>query len=229
MDKAQRRSIIFLLAFLGFTGLIWLILMPFLGDLRSPESREALSAWITGFGPLGFGVFFILQYVQNMTAVFPIGGLMQAVAGAAFGLWRGFLLLMGCFILSTASIFFLVRKAGIRFFIRLLGEEMMNAWAFLRNEKNTSFVIFILFFIPGLPKDVLTYLVAMTRFPLAQFLPLAIIARFPAMFSGALMGDAAIQGNWPLFILIFGFTALTGILGIQFKGSIIKRLESREP
>ena len=224
MEKAQKRSIIFLVVFLGFTGIIGLIFMPVLRDLQNPEYREVFSAWITGFGRLGFIVFFCIQYLQNLTAVIPVGGLLQVAAGAAFGLWPAFFILKACFILSTLTIFFIIRKFGSGLIIRLLGDDALDSWAFLRNEKNTSFVIFILFFIPGLPKDTMTYLIAMTKFPLYQFLPIVIIARFPAMFSGALMGDAVIHGNWVLFLLLFGFSALAGILGIQFRGRILKRL-----
>ena len=132
---------------------------------------------------------------------------------------------MNCFSGTYGNFsFFLVRKFAGHLITRLLGDDVMNTWAFLKNERNTAIVIFILFFIPGLPKDTMTYLVALTKFPLAQFLPVVIVARFPAMFSGAMMGDAAMQGNWFLFLLLFGFTALAGILGILFRGRIVMKL-----
>jgi hypothetical protein len=37
------------------------------------------------------------------------------------------------------------------------------------------------------------------------------------------MGDAAMQGNWVLLIVIFGLTGLAGILGIQFRERICRR------
>ncbi|MCL2069468.1 MAG: VTT domain-containing protein [Treponema sp.] len=226
MEKAKKRSLIFLIVFLGFTGILGLIFLPIIGDLQSPENREAISAWVASLGHAGVIVFFFILLLQNLTAVFPVGGLLQIVSGAAFGLWAGYFIILSSFIASSIIIFPLVRKFAGPLITRLLGDDLTNTWAFLKNEKTTSLVIFVLFFIPGLPKDTMTYLTALTKFPLAQFLPVAIVARFPAMFSGALMGDAVMQGNWLLFILLFGFTAIAGLLGILFRERIIKRLRA---
>ena len=227
MDNTKQRLVTVLVILFLFIGVVGLFFLPFIGNLQSPEFRDEFSSWITSLGIAGIIVFFGIQLLQNMTALIPIGGPLQVIAGAAYGLWGGFLILMASYIVSTLIIFFLVRRFGSSIIIRLFGADVINNLEFMKNEKNTSFVIFILFFIPGLPKDAMTYIAATTKIPLTQFLPLAVIARFPAMFSGALMGDAAMQGNWILFAAIFGFTGLAGILGIQFRSRIMKYLSSR--
>jgi uncharacterized membrane protein YdjX (TVP38/TMEM64 family) len=225
MKKAQKRFIIFFTFFFVFMGIIGLILSPFMRDIQNPEYREAFSAWIAGLGFKGIVVFYLIQLLQNFTAVIPIGSFLQIVAGAAFGLWKGYFIVKTCFIISAITVFFVIRKFGNKLIIRLLGDDAMNTRDFLKSEKNTAIVTFILFFIPGLPKDTLTYLVAMTKFPLHQFLPITIVARFPAMFSGVLMGDAVMQGNWILFFMLFGISALVGLLGIQFRERIMNKVQ----
>ena len=201
--------------------------MPLMRNLENPEYREWLSSWIASLGFSGLIVFFCFYSLQTVLAVIP-SGLIQVIAGAAFGAWGGLFILQAGTVTSAIIIFTIVRKFGNKLIIRFLGEDLINKWEFLENEKNVTLACFILFFIPGLPKDALTYIFAMTKFPIIQFLPISLIARFPAMLSSTLMGDAAIQGNWFLFLLIFAFTAIVGILGIQFRDRIINRFTSKK-
>ena len=97
----------------------------------------------------------------------------------------------------------------------------------MRDEKRTALVTFILFFIPGTPKDTLTYLTPLSRLSLVQFTLISVFARFPAVLLSTVMGDAAMQGNWVVFILVFTLTAVIGILGIQFREQINKYIVSR--
>ena len=148
---------------------------------------------------------------------------MQVIAGAAFGVWKGlFILQAGC-ITAAIIIFAMVKKFGNPLMIRFLGENVVDAWTFLKDEKKAAQLTFILFLITGTPKDALTYIAAMTRFSLVQFLPISIIARFPGMLLSTIMGDAVMQGNWVLFAVVFCITGVAGILGIQFKDRIIRR------
>ena len=209
--------------FMLFTGLLGLLFWPLFKNLGDLEYREAFSAWVSGLGFRGVLILFGLQVIQIVAAVIP-GGPIQVIAGAAFNAWGALLILQAGSAVASIIIFTLVRKFGNRIIIRFLGEDIMDNWAFLKDEKKTALICFILFLTPGLPKDTLTYIVAMTKFPLIQFLPISLIARFPAMFSSTLMGDAAMQGNWILFIVIFAVTAIAGILGIQFKDRIVKKL-----
>lgn len=222
MEKAKRRSLIFLIFFFSVLGIMTLLLLPFMRELETPEFREMFSAWITELGFRGILIFYFIQVTQNMIAIIP-GGPIQVIAGAAFGTWRGLFILQAGVITSAVIIFALVKKFGNPVITRLLGANVADTWAFLKNEKKTEQVTFILFLITGVPKDALTYIAATTRFSLLQFLPISLIARFPGMLLSTLMGDAAMQGNWVFFTLLFGITAIAGLLGIQFKDRIIER------
>ena len=222
MEKANRRFIIFIVIFFTLMGITSLLLWPFMRELQTPEFREMFSSWVASLGFRGVLIFYCLQVLQNLVAVIP-GGPMQVIAGAAFGVWRGlFILQAGC-ITAAIIIFAMIKKFGNPLMVRFLGENVVDAWTFLKDEKKSAQLTFILFLITGTPKDALTYIAAMTRFSLIQFLPISIIARFPGMLLSTLMGDAVMQGNWVLFVVIFGVTGVAGILGIQFKDRILRR------
>jgi len=209
------------------TALLGIIFWPFIRDLQNPEYRERFTAWVARQGFLGVLVLFGVQMLQIVVAVIP-GGPVQLIAGAAYGTWKGLLIIMTGCAAATTLVFFLVRKFGLPLVRRFFGDEEIKAWDFFRDEKRTALVTFILFLIPGTPKDMLTYLAPLSRLSQLHFTVIALLARFPAVLSSAAMGDAALRGKPVLFYVVFGLTALIGILGIQFKNRIIDRIRKNK-
>jgi len=223
MQKIKRRFIIFILLFIIFTAVLGLLFWPFIKNLENAEFRKTFSDWVAGLGLKGVFILFGLQILQIVVAVIP-GGPVQLIAGAAYGAWMGLLILVAGCGAATALVFFLVRRFGQPLIVRFFGADVINTWGFLKDEKKTALVTFILFLIPGTPKDTLTYLAPLTRLSLLQFSLISVFARLPAMISSTVMGDAVMQGSWVILILVFGLTAVIGILGIQFKDRIIGRM-----
>ena len=222
MEKANRRFMFFLVFFIVFSGVVALIAWPFISNLKSPEYREAFSVWITNLGFMGVFILFGIMVVQVIVAPIP-GGPVQIFAGAAYGTWGGLLITLAGCIVATMLIFAVVRKFGLPFLKRFLGSDALTSWSFLSSEKKASLLVFILFLIPGTPKSFLVYLGPLTRLSMMQFTTISVLGRFPALLSSTVMGDAAMQGNWVLFFVVFGITAGLGILGIHFKERIKQR------
>ena len=223
MRRVKLRFIIFLVLFLLLTVVLGLVFWPLIKNLGNPEYREMFSAWVTALGLRGVLVLFGIQVLQIVVAVIP-GGPVQLIAGAVYGAWKGLLIIEAGCALATMLVFSLVRKFGLPLVRRFFGDDAISTWGFLANEKKTALVTFIVFLIPGTPKDTLTYLAPLSRLSLVQFTLISVFARFPAILSSTVMGDAAMQGNRVLFLVVFGLTALIGILGIQFRERIIKRV-----
>jgi len=222
MEKANRRFVFFLAFFILFSGAVALAAWPFISNLQSPEYRDAFGAWITGLGFRGVLILFGIMVFQVIVAPIP-GGPVQIFAGAAYGVWGGLLITLAGCIVATVLIFSVVRKFGLPFLRRVLGDEALTTWSFLASEKKTSLLVFILFLIPGTPKSFLVYLGPLTRLSLIQFTTISVFGRFPALLSSTVMGDAAMQGNWGLFFVVFCLTAVFGTLGIHFKERIKQR------
>ena len=76
-------------------------------------------------------------------------------------------------------------------------------------------IVFLLFLCPGLPKDVLTYIVAFNKTipPLPLFF-LTTIARLPAMALTVKMGSSLWTGNWKMVALVAGIMAVVAGLGV---------------
>lgn len=176
--------------------------------LRDPQ---VLADFQNTVHSLGFGGWLLLlgiQYIQIVIAFIP-GGPIQIVAGALFGPLGGLLTCMLGILLATATVFPLVSRFGHSIINLFVGEKDRKNYKFLQDSSRLEFLVFVLFLIPGTPKDVLTYLFALTPIKMQRFLFISIIARVPAALTSTLMGDSIMEGNW-LRALIF-FIVMTAI------------------
>jgi uncharacterized membrane protein YdjX (TVP38/TMEM64 family) len=222
MEKLNRRFIIFLTLFFVLTGVLGIIFWPFIKNILNPEYRKMFSIWVAELGFRGIIILFGIQILQVVVSVIP-GGPVELIAGAAYGAWFGLLIIESGCAAATVIIFFMVRKFGLPLINRFFGSDVLNTWGFLENEKKTALITFILFLIPGTPKDTLTYLAPLSSLSMIQFTLISVFARFPAVFLTTVMGDTAMQGNWAVFILVFSLTAVIGILSIHFKEYLVRR------
>jgi len=167
------------------------IVVPLLGSLKEPEQFKE---YVDSFGAMGFVLLLFVQIFQIIVAVIP-GEVVEFLAGTVYGWFGGlcFCLLgiaVGQFIVFTAVRYFgkgLVEKAA--------GSKAMKRFKFLNNEKRLKTVIFLLFFIPGTPKDLLTYFVPLTKIKLSDFLVLTIFARIPSVVTSTFAGDAFAESD----------------------------------
>lgn len=85
--------------------------------------------------------------------------------------------------------------------------------------------MFVLFLIPGLPKDVFTYLVPLTDMNMRTFLLLSNIGRIPGIIVSTYAADGLMEGRFVESAIIFGVAAVIAILGVVFRERIMKVLE----
>lgn len=219
MSKGQVRLIILFSLFAVCAVILAIVFWPFIKELRDPEYREAFGSWVRSLGFKGVLILFGIQVLQIIVAIIP-GGPIQLAAGAAYGAFGGLAIIVAGCAFTSSLIFFMVRRFGLPLLRRFFGEKDLAAWMFLKDDRKVSRLVFILFLIPGTPKDLLTWLTPLTGLSLPQFVVLSTLARIPAILSSTVMGDSMIQGNWVLSVTIFVVIALVGFLGMWFRNRI---------
>ena len=199
---------------------ITMAVMPYVRMLGDPETMAQFEAWVASLGPLGFLLLLFIQVAQIIIAFIP-GEFVQVAAGVMYGTWGGLgLCLLGCFI-ASAGVFVVVRKLGRGFVVRLFGQEKLDSFGFLNDSSKLETLVFILFLIPGMPKDVLTYIVPLTKIRLGTFMLLSTIARIPGMVASTLIGSSITDANWPLIIAVFAIVIVIGGLCIWKKDALM--------
>ena len=155
-------------------------------------------------------IYLAMQVLQVVVAVIP-GEILEVAAGLAFGWFGGFLLVTAGIATGTIIIFFVLRKFGKPLIVRLLGEKDMRRIDRLNSNPKKETIIFWIFFIPGLPKDLLTYAAAFFDIPIQRFLLLTLIARIPSIITSTYAGKSIIEGDYKTAVIIF---VITGIIAV---------------
>ena len=94
---------------------------------------------------------------------------------------------------------------------RLFGEDGLSKYRFLQDGRRLRAITFLLFFIPGTPKDILTYFVGLTKMTLSEFLSITLIARIPSVLSSTISGQMLGDENFMTAGIVY---AVTGALSI---------------
>ncbi len=208
--------IIFILAMAGLTVLA----IPLIQSYNNPEAFEA---FIQSYGTAGIFVMMLIQIAQIIVAIIP-GELVEFVAGSLYGWLWGLVFCCVGIVIGQIIIFKLVRRFGKNLAEKIAGKASLSRFKFLNNEKKLKTVIFILFFIPGTPKDLITYVVPLTKIRLQDFLAISLVARIPSIISSTFAGDAFVEQNFLLVILVYGLILFGTLLGVLFyRGWIAKK------
>lgn len=208
--------------FILVLGLLTLIFLPEIKRLATPEGRETFKLWVDSLGFLGWLVSLGIQLLQIFVAFIP-GEPVELMLGYVWGPWLGtFTCLLGIFI-GTALIYFFVKKLGRKFVVRAVGEADLTKYKFLSNRSRAQMTVFVLFFIPGTPKDALTYIAPLAPIPTVSYLLITTFARIPSIVTSTILGDSIANGNYILAIIVFALTAIISVLGIILGNRFVER------
>ena len=226
--KELLKNLVPIIIFVAIMAILTVILWPYIEGLATEEGREQFKAWIDGLGFGGWLVTLGIQLLQIFVALIP-GEPVELMLGYVWGPWLGtFTCLLGIFI-GTLTIFLLVRKLGMKFVKHVVGTDDLTKYKFLRDKNKVEITVFILFFVPGTPKDALTYIAPIAPISPLKYLLIATFARIPSIITSTLLGDSIAEGNWILAVVVFAITAAISIAGIIFGNKFVeKRQEKKE-
>ena len=194
---------------LFFGALVALLWKPLMGFVSDPQ---ALRVWIEEHGPLGVLIFALLNALQVIVAVIP-GGPFEVAAGYLFGTVRGTLLCDVAMTSASVTVFLLVKRLGMPFVRLFFSQEQIESVHLLRNNQRLRTVLFLLFLVPGTPKDLITYLAGLTTLPLKDWVLICFVGRLPAILFSAMGGSAMGEQNYGVVIAIGIVLALAYLLG----------------
>ena len=220
-ENIRRRRIVSILSLVLVAAVFFLVAYyigyPLVQEFR--DSPETFRAFVKSYGPWGPLLMIGLMALQVIVAIVP-GGPFELGAGFVFGWVEGSILCLIGSALATTLVYLAVRKWGVLIVESFFPREKIMNFSFLQNEKKLDMLIFILFLIPGTPKDMLTYLVGLTPMKLSTFLILTTVARAPSVIASAITGSLAHQGSYLAAIITYAVTLLlTLICVIWYKKS----------
>lgn len=211
--------------FFALMAMLTFIFWPYIKELATDEGRAAFKEWVDGLGFWGWLVTLGIQLLQIFVAFIP-GEPVELMLGYVWGPWLGMLTcLIGIFI-GTLTIFLLVRKLGIKFVRGVVGTDDLRKYKFLSNQNRVDITVFVLFFIPGTPKDTLTYIAPLAPIGAVKYLLISTLARIPSIITSTLLGDSIAEGKYLMAIIVFVVTAVISVLGIIFGNRFVQNRQN---
>ncbi len=212
-DKAaiRRRRIISIAGLIIFLALSAAISLPVLKYLKEPDTFQEL---VAGFGMWGWLVCIGAMALQIIIAIIP-GGAIEIGAGYAFGTVEATILCTIGSIIGCTIVYWLVKAFGIKFVEAFFPIEKIQNLKFLQNGKKRDIFAFIIFLIPGMPKDLISYFMGFTNIKLSRWLVISTTARLPAVIVSAMGGHALGKGQYLAALIV-----LAVIVGISIIGTI---------
>lgn len=221
--KIKQSDLIKLVGLVVFIVLITAIVVaiwPTLSIVFEPGGVETLIELITSQGPLGVLILLGMQLLQIIVAFIP-GEVVQIAAGMMYGpLWGSVVILVGC-ALSSMVVYELVHKLGAPFVRSMVGEKQLLKFRQFELSGKFGVTVFILFLIPGFPKDVLAYIVPLSDMNLRTFLLLSTIGRTPGVIISTYAAAGLADGNIVTSVIIFVVAALIAIIVLLLRNRII--------
>lgn len=216
----RRRVLIGLVAAAAITALLCWEYLPgllaWLADARAVRAFVSDHAFVSRLAMLGINI------VQVLLAFLP-GEPVELASGYAFGFWEGTALCLVASGLATSMIYWATRRWGWKLVGLFFDRSLFDRFSWLKSAKRLELIMFIVFLIPGTPKDFLTYFAGLTNM---RFLPVVLIATFgriPSIVTSTIAASAVGSGNWPLVACTLVASAFLLAVG----GLMCRRLRSR--
>jgi uncharacterized membrane protein YdjX (TVP38/TMEM64 family) len=184
------------------------------------SDRESVMQVLNFFGWAAPVVFILVQLGQVVFAPIP-GDVTGLLGGYLFGAWGGFFLsTLGLTIGSMLS-FYIGHFLGERVVRRIVSPETYQKYNDLVQQKGIL-AIFILFLIPGFPKDYLCLLIGLTNLPANVFFFISTIGRLPGTLALSLQGSCLFNKNYIAFMALTGFCIVMAIIAFMTRESLYR-------
>ena len=212
LEKRWQKWLV-LAIFLGILGLLMYVgyqkIQPYMDYFTD---YNQVRDWALAGGWKGKVLMVLALAFQVVVAVIP-GGPMEIGAGYAYGPYLGTLLAVLGMMLGSIVVYFLSQVFGRRFVHLFISEEKLVNLYILHNPTRLNRLIFIVFLIPGTPKDLLTYAAGLFRVPFLNWIVLTTLARIPALFVSTYAGEAILKKEYDQVAVIFVVTMILSVIG----------------
>jgi uncharacterized membrane protein YdjX (TVP38/TMEM64 family) len=177
--------------------------------------RERVSAFLASLGPLSFVGFIGLQALQVVAAPIP-GEVTGVMGGFLYGPFLGLFLSTIGLTLGSWINFALSKTFGRPFVDRFVSKKTLDKYDYLLHHKG-AFLVFVLFLIPGFPKDVLCYILGLGHLTTREFLIISTVGRFGGTVLLTLGGTYLRNHQYYRFSFLLGVAVIVIFLSMVYK------------
>ncbi|MDP2749587.1 MAG: TVP38/TMEM64 family protein [Nanoarchaeota archaeon] len=175
------------------------------------------------FAPLVFLIFQIIEiFILPIPAAFLTSG-----AGAAFGFYKGVLLVALGTMLSHSFVFFLTRRFGKPFIRKVLSRKTIRKYE-NSNETKSTYLLFISRLIFFIPSNIISMFAGLTNMEYKHFFAATFFGLLPYIIFWPYIGSGAAQGSLNIISLIV-VAIILFVLSAALTSIFRNRLRRKKP
>lgn len=217
-------KIILLVLVVGALCFAAIKLYPYAALLKTKDGREYLKEVIEENELRGALLFTGLQCAQIILGVVPP---LQILGGMLFGAFWGSVYSTVGIYLGSVVVFLLVKMIGYPIVQIFFDERKISKYKFLQDEQKVVSGFALLYLLPGFPKDILTYLLPLTKIKKRDFFYVIIPARIPAIVISGIVGASIRDENYVLAIVSSVIVIAITAIGLIFRSKIMAKFQQR--
>jgi uncharacterized membrane protein YdjX (TVP38/TMEM64 family) len=213
VNRIWFRLIIFFLIISGLTFLFYKT-----GLIHFFLDKKQLLAFLDSLGPLSFIGFVLLQAAQVVAAPIP-GELTGLLGGFLYGPVIGVILSTIGLTIGSYLAFSLSRIFGRPFVDKFVDKHIMRRFDYLLHHKG-AFLIFLLFLIPGFPKDYLCYILGLGHLTTTEFLVIGGTGRLFGTILLTISGNFILHSQYGKLFILVGITIIIIFLIMAYRDKL---------
>jgi uncharacterized membrane protein YdjX (TVP38/TMEM64 family) len=225
MTWINRRFPIKILLFLGLiaSGIFVFIHYDLFADFLH---KERAIAFIKSFHPYDELVFISLQILQVVVAPIP-GEVTGIIGGYLYGSFLGTIYSTIGLTLGSWLAFALARMFGLPLVEKTVKPEIIQKYDYLMEHQGVL-VSFVLFLIPGFPKDYLCYIIGLSHMRTWKFLVISTIGRLLGTVLLSVSGSNARNNQYGALLGIIAVSGVFILIGYLYREKLLKMLRKRK-
>lgn len=166
-----------------------------------------------------YGIWAPIIFMAIATIPIVITPLNHAVfalmAGALFGFWNGLLINWLTKTIGTAINFYLGRWLGKTVVSKFISQKDFNRYDRLINAKNSLFILFLVYLVPVLSNDNLSYVIGLSTIKAKKFIAVVTFSHLGSMFIYTYIGTGYSFFS-PVFLFFVLFLIGAGLIANKF-------------
>jgi uncharacterized membrane protein YdjX (TVP38/TMEM64 family) len=195
------------------------------GIIKLIRNTEKFKQYINSFGVWGVLVYILFEIIHVIIIIIP-GEFLQIAGGYIYGTVLGTVYTFIGIFIGVVIVFFSTRIFGYSVIKIFIPKDKLEKYNYIINSPKAEIIMFLLFLIPGIPKDALTYIAGLTPIKPVQFLILCSIARFPGILGSAFIGARLQSENYITVIVVSAIALVLFVLGVIFQKRIVDFLHN---
>lgn len=194
--------------------------------IRFARQPELFRRWVEARGLWGKAAYVAMVFLQVLVAIIP-GEPLELCGGYAFGaVWGTVLCLIGA-ALGSAVVFAVVRRWGTALVEVFFSREKIASLAFLHSSPRRDVIFWLIFTMPGTPKDLLCYFAGLTDLSWGKWLLICSVGRLPSVVTSTVGGHALGGQNYLFAAVTLTLTLAVSGLGLLLYRAILRRHAKR--